>query len=172
MKIHGDFSIGNTQYHAGDDVPWHHIYPFFLFHMAAFGGSGFIMAYGDSRPELAFVYLHGGIAIMVYVFFYFAIFGRDEVKWMFLNALFGILGIYAQVGWLLSLFDRDISAYPLTVHVTPFLYFVLYSFLVRRAVIDLTNSQDDPVRRKTMENRYIGITLGINVVCIGLQWLA
>ena len=91
---------------------------------------------------------------------------------MFLNALFGLLRKGVQVGWLLSLFDRDSSTCPLSVYVTPFLFFLLYSFLMRRAVLDLINSLDDPARRKTMKKRYIGVTLAVNAVCIAVQWLA
>ena len=171
MKIHGSFSVGNKHYKAGDEVPWKHVYPFFLIHMLAFGASGFAMAYGSKTPDISFLYMHGGIAIAVYLFFYFAIFGVDEFKWMFLNALFGLLGIYAQVGWLLSLFGKQISGYPLHVHLIPFLYFVLYSFLMRRAILDFTRSNDNAVRQKKVENRYIIFTLGINMACVGLQQL-
>jgi hypothetical protein len=55
------------------------IYPFFAIHMLMFGLSGFVMAYASNRPDLFFLYLHGGIAIFVYLIFYLAIFGRDEV---------------------------------------------------------------------------------------------
>jgi hypothetical protein len=37
------------------------VYPFFLLHMAMFGYSGFLMAYGDSGPPFLFMLLHGGI---------------------------------------------------------------------------------------------------------------
>ena len=96
--------------------------------MAIFGGSGFIRTYGDNRPDLTFIYRHGGIAIRVYVFFYFAIFGRDEVKRMFLKALFGLLRIGVQVGWLLNLFDRDSSTCPLSVYATRFCFFCCIPF--------------------------------------------
>ena len=96
--------------------------------MAIFGGSGFIRTYGDNRPDLTYIYRHGGIAIRVYVFFYFAIFGRDEVKRMFLKALFGLLRIGVQVGWLLNLFDRDSSTCPLSVYATRFCFLCCIPF--------------------------------------------
>jgi hypothetical protein len=171
VKIHGSLSVGNKQYKAGDEIPWTSVYPFFLFHMGIFGASGFIMAYGDDRPDISFLYAHGGIAILVYTIFYLAIFGLDEVKWMFLNALFGLLGLYTQIGWILTWFGRDIGDYPLSVHVTPFLYFTLYSFLVRRAVLDLTNSTEDRTRKQKVETGYIIVTLAINLGCFLLQML-
>ncbi|OGR42684.1 MAG: hypothetical protein A2X35_01665 [Elusimicrobia bacterium GWA2_61_42] len=57
-----------------------------MLHMFMFGGSGFLMAYGSSPPEPSFLYMHGGIAILVYTVFYLVIFGLDDVKWMFINA--------------------------------------------------------------------------------------
>ncbi len=108
--------------------------------MLVFGTSGFVMAYAKNPPPVAFLFLHGGLAVSVYTAFYLNIFGRDEVKWMFINAGLGLLGIYSQIGWLLSRFGRRISDYPLYVHVIPFLYFVLYTFLLRHAVLDITQS--------------------------------
>ena len=43
---------------------------------------------------------------------------------------------------------------------------------MRRAVLDLINSLDDPARRKIMKKRYISVTLAVNAVCIAVQWLA
>ena len=54
-----------------------------------FGGSGFLLAYASTDVETAFLFLHGGIAILVYLVFYLVIFGWDEVRWMFINAAIG-----------------------------------------------------------------------------------
>ncbi len=85
------------------------IYLFFGIHMLMFGLSGFLMAYASDGPGLGFVYMHGGIAICVYLVFYLAIFGRDEVRWMLVNAALGILGIYSQIGWILGWFGKNID---------------------------------------------------------------
>ncbi len=135
------------------------IYPFFGFHMLMFGLSGFLMAYAASRPELVFIYLHGGIAIIVYMAFYLAIFGRDEFKWMAINAALGVFGIYAQIGWILSRFGKHIDDYPWYVHVTPFLYYVLYTFLLRQLLLDVTRSRDNPSRRALVNNAYVVVSL-------------
>jgi hypothetical protein len=132
--------------------------------MLIFGGSGFVLAYGSERPDVAFLYLHGGIAIIVYTILYLSIFGRDEVKWMFINALLGLLGIYSQIGWLLSLFGKHISDYPYYVHVIPFLYYVLYTFLLRHAVLDITQSREDPAKRRFVENCYIAVSVAIYLI--------
>jgi uncharacterized membrane protein len=105
--------------------------------------------------------MHGGLAIFVYTVFYLAIFGRDEVKWMFINAGLGLLGIYTQIGWLLSLFDKDVADYPIHVHVIPFLYFVLYTFLIRRAVFDIVNVGEDHARQQRVEYIYIFVSIAI-----------
>lgn len=143
------------------------IYPFFGIHMLMFGLSGFFMAYSSSRPDLLFLYMHGGIAIVVYLAFYFAIFGRDEVKWMLINAALGILGIYSQVGWLLARFGKRIDDYPWYVHVTPFLYYMLYTFLLRQFLIDATRSRDNPARRALVNNAYVAVSL---LVYLGTLW--
>ena len=161
MKLSSDITINGKLYAKGIEVPWYKIYPFFLIHMLLFGASGFFMAYASSRPPVFFLYMHGGIAIFVYAVFYLAIFGRDEVKWMFINAGLGLLGIYSQIGWLLSLFGKRIGDYPFYVHVIPFLYFVLYTFLIRHAVMDLTQSREDPVKKERVGNGYIIISVAI-----------
>lgn len=131
------------------------IYVFFGIHMLMFGLSGFFMAYASNGPGLGFVYMHGGIAILVYMVFYLAIFGRDEVRWMLINAGLGILGIYSQIGWLLARFGKDIEQYSWKVHVVPFLYYILYTFLLRQFLLDLTRSRDNPARKKLVDAVYV-----------------
>jgi len=154
MKLQGNITINGRSYRAGHEIRWYTVYPFFLAHMLMFGGSGFVMAYGEQHPGVAFLYMHGGIAIFVYTIFYLNIFGRDKVKWMFINAALGLLGIYTQIGWILSLFHKNIGDYPLRVHVIPFLYFVLYTFLLRQAVLDITRSRENAARRRHVERGY------------------
>jgi hypothetical protein len=137
--------------------------------MLMFGGSGFLMAYGSKNVPVPFLYLHGGIAITVYTMFYLSIFGRDEVKWMFINALLGLLGIYSQIDWLLSFFGKKIGDYPFYVHVIPFLYYVLYTFLIRHAIIDITQSREDPAKKKIVENFYIAISVAVYVIAYCLE---
>jgi len=135
------------------------IYLFFGIHMLMFGLSGFFMAYATNGPDLTFLYMHGGIAIAVYMIFYLVIFGRDQVGWMLVNAALGILGIYAQIGWILAKFDRNIDDYPWNVHVVPFLYYVLYTFLLRQFLIDLTRSRNNPRRKALVDTAYVVFSL-------------
>jgi hypothetical protein len=169
MRLHGDITINGRLYPQGTDIPWFKVYPFFLIHMLVFGGSGFFMAYGPAHPPVLFLYLHGGIAITIYTLFYLSIFGRDAVKWMFINAILGLLGIYSQIGWLLSLVGKKVSDYPFYVHVIPFLYYVLYTFLVRHAVLDITQSREDAPRRKVVENLYIAMSVAVYVIVYSLE---
>jgi hypothetical protein len=129
--------------------------------MGAFGFSGFFMAYSSKGPPLDFLYMHGGIAITVYTVFYLAIFGVDEVKWMFINAGLGLLGIYTQIEWILSKFGKTLSSYPARVHVIPFVYFVLYTFLIRHLLLDLFGVRDKPQGRKLVEALYVLAMLGL-----------
>lgn len=164
MKLHSGILVSGKNYAQGAEVPWYTIYPFFMFHMLMFGGSGFFMAYSDTRAPLAFLYMHGGIAIVVYTMFYRMIFGLDDVKWMFINAGLGLLGIYTQVGWLLSLFGRKIGDYPFSVHVVPFLYYILYTFLLRHALLDLMRAHEDESKKEKVEYFYIALSIAVSLV--------
>ncbi len=166
MIIKGGIKIGNKNYEAGDNVPWHSIYPFFLFHMFMFGGSGFLMAYFSKDVPVLFLFLHGGFAIFVYTIFYLAIFGLDEVKWMFINAGLSILAIYSQVGWLLSFFGRDIKNYPLHMHIIPFLYYTLYTFLLRQAFLDILKAREDENRRSMADKIYVSFSIGLSIIAV------
>ena len=159
MQLRGDIVINGRTYAKGTDVPWFAIYPFFLVHMLVFGASGFFLAYGSQHTPLLFLYAHGGIAILVYTVFYLTIFGVDEVKWMFINAGLGLLGIYSQIAWILSLAGKRASDYPAYVHVIPFLYFILYTFLLRHAITDLTRSREDPARQTIVGHAYVAVSL-------------
>lgn len=135
------------------------IYPFFGVHMLAFGASGFAIAYGMEPLDYSLLYMHGGLANVIYLVFYLVIFGVDKVGWMLGNAALGILGIYAQVGWILARFGKRIEDFPWQVHVIPFLYYVLYTFLLRQLLIDVTGSRDNPARRRLVEAAYVVLSL-------------
>lgn len=161
MQLQGAITIGRTTYAKGSEIPWYRVYPFFLVHMLAFGASGFAMAYSSHRAPLLFLYAHGGFAVLVYTVLYVQIFGRDEVKWMFINAVLGVIGISSQIDWLLSYFGKAFHDYPWYVHVIPFLYFVLYTFLLRHAAIDLTRSRGNPVKQTRVEYAYIVLSIAV-----------
>jgi len=161
MKIHGELSVGKKKYRKGDDLPAKFVYPFFLLHMGLFGLSGFLMAYASNGPGLGFLYAHGGLAILVYLLFYLTIFGLDEVRWMFINAALGLFGIYAQIGWILSWFGKSADHYAASRHAVPFLYYVLYTFLLYQMVLDLAHARDDPVRRRRVETVYVLTSLAV-----------
>jgi hypothetical protein len=127
--------------------------------MLVFGMSGFYMAYANDGAPVYFLYMHGGFAIVVYTIFYLTIFGPGQVKWMFINASLGLLGIYAQINWLLSLFGKQAGDYPLSVHVIPFLYYILYTFLLYQLILDLSGARNNPQRRRLVENSYITISV-------------
>lgn len=160
MRIKSDFKINGKRYKAGEKVPALSIFPFFLIHMLAFGGSGFFMAY-FSDVDILFLYMHGGLAIMVYLIFYVAIFGLDAVKWMFINAVIGVFGIYSELRFVLKHFDKNIADFPWFVHLVPFTYYVLYTFLLYQAVLSISGADDNSQRKKNVEMAYIVISLFI-----------
>lgn len=163
MKLSSAITINGAPYPKGADIAWYKVYPFFLVHMLAFGVSGFFMAYAADQAPLLFIYAHGGIAIFVYLMFYLAMFGVDEVKWMFINAGLGLVGIYCDVRWMLHLFGKNLGDYAWYLHVTPFLYYVLYTFLLRQMVLDLFNAREDAARRAWVQRLYVGGSLVISL---------
>ena len=155
MKAHSDITINGKLYRQGEHFKWYMIYPFFLVHMLAFGLSGFFMAYSSNAPDLGFLYMHGGFAIFVYTVFYLVIFGVDEIKWMFINAALGLFGIYAQIDMILSLFGKQAEDFSPWVHVIPFLYYILYTFLLYQMILDVSGSRKNPRRKKIVEVFYV-----------------
>lgn len=168
MELQGSITINGRKFEKGDFIPWYKVYPFFLVHMGAFGLSGFFMAYANDGAPLVFLYLHGGIACLIYLVFYVTIFGVDRVRWMFINAALGLFGIYAQIDWILALFGKDADDYSAWVHFIPFFYYVLYTFLLHQMVLDLFQARSDPQRRRRVD---IGYILGSLLVYGGI-WLA
>ena len=167
MKAASDISINGKMYKKGTPFKWYMIYPFFLVHMLAFGLSGFFMAYSSEGPGLGFLYMHGGLAIVVYTVFYLAIFGADSVKWMFFNAGIGLFGIYAQIDWILALFGKHAADYSWQVHLVPFLYYILYTFLLYQVVLDVSGARTNPQRR----NWVFGLYAGISLLAYGIIYL-
>src|SRR5690606_29173992 len=82
------------------------VYPFFLVHMLSFGFAGFMLAW-VAVGDVGFLYVQGGLAIVVCTVFYVAIFGVGQVMWMFINAALGVAGIYTQIGWVIGLFGQN-----------------------------------------------------------------
>ena len=91
--------------------------------------------------------------------FYRVFFGVDQVKWMFINAGLGILGLVSQIGWLLSLFGKQLGDYPWYLHIIPFIYFTLYTFRLLQAFLDLFRARDNGQRQRRIENVYVGLSL-------------
>lgn len=108
------------------------------------------MAYGK-RVSVAFLYMHGGIAISGYLVLCLAIFGREETQWMLINAALGVLGITGEMDWLLSFFGKSLRSCPLYVHVIPF----LYAFLLRQALLHWTRAHEDEAKARVVSRGYV-----------------
>jgi hypothetical protein len=65
---------------------------------------------------------------------------------------------------MLSLFGKRVADYPIYVHVIPILYFVLYTFLIRRAVLDLFGAREDTAKRNRVQYFYVGGSVGVYLV--------
>lgn len=138
--------------------PWLFIYGFFLLHMAMFGTVGFVMAYG-AETDLVGNIMFSGFAITVYLLFYLVIFGRDSVMWLIINSVLGVLGIMSQLGWILGHFGKTAADYPSSAHVIPFIYYVLYTFLLRRLVLHVLRAQDGTRRKIIIDISYVVVSL-------------
>jgi cytochrome bd-type quinol oxidase subunit 2 len=64
----------------------------------------------------------------------------------------------------LSLFGRHIGDYPKHIHVIPFLYYILYTFLIRNAILDLAKAREDERKRRFVDNAYIVGSLAVYAV--------
>lgn len=168
MKLVKPIRINDRFYAAGEEIEWYKVYPFFLIHMLMFGASGFFMAYGTKHPPFIFMLIHGGIAITAYVIFYISFFGMDEVKWMFINAGLGIFAICTQVNWILSLFGKNIKDYPFHLHIIPFIYYTLYIFLIRQALIDIFKVRENENKQQKADFLHIAFSVILSI----LAWLA
>ena len=158
-KSQKELKISGKSDGIGKDFPRFFIYPFFLVHMLGFGLSGFFMAYSSGAPELSFLYMHGGFAIFVYTIFYVVFFGVDQIKWMFINAALGLFGIYSQLDLILSVFGKRAEDFSPAVHVIPFLYYVLYTFLLYQIILDITGARKSPGRKKIVEAIYVTVSI-------------
>jgi len=137
---------------------WFVIYGFFLVHMLGFGTAGFIMSYsGDVEPFENFLF--SGFAIFVYMIFYLVIFGIDEIGWLFMNSALGILGIFSQLDWLLEFFGRDFYDYPMAAHIVPTIYYILYTFLLRRAILHIFRVEYGTRKKLIVDGLYVGGSL-------------
>ena len=147
---------------------WLFIYGFFLVHMGVFGTVGFVMAYSGGFTLFDNV-LFSGFAIFVYIIFYLVIFGLDEIFWLFVNSALGILGIVTQISWMLQWFGVRFESFPMSAHVIPTIYFILYTFLMRRAVLQLFGAHPGTRRKFFVDIAYIGVSLFVYLPVLFLR---
>ena len=57
--------------------------------------------------------------------------------------------------WLLSFLGKSLRSYPWYVHVIPFLYYVLYTFLLRQALLHWTGAREDEVKARVVNRGYV-----------------
>lgn len=134
-------------------------YLFFLVHMAIFGIGCLYLSYSDGGKNSINALLFSILPIYVYVKFYIALFDLDDIRWLFINSALGFFGIFAQLDFILSLFDATVDDYRGYVHIAPFTYFILYTFLIRHALLDFIASRFDKNKQRLIENAYIAISI-------------
>ena len=135
------------------------IYLFFLAHMAAFGTATFHITY---HKQLGDVYSVGVISLLTYVLFYLIMFGVDEILWLVITSVLGLLMIKSWLGTLALPFipdpatagDRiltDFDDFPARRHILPGAFLVMYTFMLRNMLIDVLGARFNPRR-----DRYVG----------------
>ena len=134
-------------------------YLFFLVHMAIFGIGCLYMSYSDGGKSSINALLFSIFPLYVYIKFYLVLFGLDDIRWLFINSALGFFGIFAQLDFILYLFDATVDDYPGYVHIAPFIYFILYTFLIRHALLDLIASRFDKNKQRLIENTYIATSI-------------
>lgn len=164
MMFRNPLSPDGKPFTKENRAPWLKVYPFFLAHILGFGAAFFYAAYFAEGTELSGLYIGGLFVSGIYFLFYFTMFGREEVEWMLVNALLGLLGTYTQIGWILALFGKSAGDYSANVHVIPFIFFVLFAFLLRRAVLDLFYAKAGMKKEQIANTAYVIISLLIHGV--------
>ena len=123
----------------------------------------FFVAVVITYPFSSIMPLLGGLVFtnlpIIFCLFYFTIFGVDQVRWMFINAGLGLLGIYAQIDMILSLFDKRTDDFPPSVHVIPFLYYILYTFLLYQLLLRVSGAHKSAYRKRLVERLYVAGSL-------------
>jgi hypothetical protein len=172
VKLHCEFThLNGKTYLPGDDVPWVYIYPFFLFQMLGFGGPTFYFAYAGDGSDAMIGLAVALISTPIYLIFYRGIFGREEVRWIFINGALGILGIAAEVRWLLSLAGKQFDDYPWIAHIGPFMFYMMCTFLLRHAALDLLDARSKPELTASVERHYVLVSLLVYCGSLLLQWV-
>ena len=152
------------------------VYLFFIAHMSAFGTATFYLTYHSQEGD---AYKFGAIALITYVPFYLMMFGAEEMLWLVITSLLGLLMIYGWLetlaqpfipkpgtagDWIITDFDR----FPAGRHILPGAFLVMYMFLLRNMLIDVLGARHDERR-----SRYVGwLFVAISVVQILLARLS
>ncbi|MFZ2718309.1 MAG: hypothetical protein WAZ12_00735 [Candidatus Absconditicoccaceae bacterium] len=125
-----------------------------------FSSLGFYLTYFENK--LIISYIMSSLYILFFLMFYFLAFGRDKIKRMFITSLIGISSIYSQLSNILKYFDKNINEFSWIYHIIPGIYFILFSFLLRRALVDICRS----INIKYGERIGNGILLGSWIISI------
>jgi len=70
---------------------------------------------------------------------------------------------------MLSRFGRELGHYPASAHAVPVLSPVLYTFLLRHALLDLTGSREAPDKNQTVEYSLIAFSVGVSLLFYWLE---
>ena len=97
---------------------------------------------------------------------YFRYFGVDEVKWMAVNGALSIFAMYSDVNSLLYHFGVSMSDYHWYVHIMPFTYIVMFTFLPRQVLLEIAHAREDEQRKERVSRRYAWGTFAFHTVLL------
>lgn len=103
-----------------------------------------------------------GIAICTSVYYIF--FKFDNLKWLFKNTLIGIIGIWFELGLILTLMGKDIYDYPFYCHIIPIWFYAIYISVIRINRIDRANARRDKKQKVKIENKITRRTLVVHAI--------
>ena len=163
MKIHGSINIFDKEYNKGDDVPWYYIYPALYLLIVFFGVGSIWLAYGEVLKSEEGLLFFRVLLLSIFAVSYYIIFGIDEFKWIFINIFLGTVGILGEYEVIGYFFGLDISEYSLSINIFPFLFYVLFIFLLRQTFIDIAGARENPKRKKYVEIGFILVFICVYV---------
>lgn len=149
------------------------IYLFFLAHMTGFGALTFYRVYHAQGG-----YTFAVIPVVLYVIFYLLFFGADEILWLVITSLLGLLMIY---GWLETLalpfipepgtagehIITNFGTFPARTHILPGAFLVMYEFTLRNMLIDVLGARFNERRNRLVGWLFIAIS-AVQVLLGGL----
>ena len=168
MKLKTDISIGSNTYSKGSYLHWSKVYGFFTVIIALHFWLVFDITYIQQDIVLGFTLCFGIFLPVLYLLAYRSIFGLAEIRWLIVNSIIGIIGVLAELDWVLSYFyDKSLSDFNVFFHIIPCVHYIMFTFVLRQAVIDSFHARYNLKRREYVN---LGFTLISTILYVALYF--